>query len=331
MPRLTQDERNQAMGMLQAGMQVRHIAAALNCVPSTIRRLQQRYEETGSVQDRPRDGRPHATTVAQDRQLVRRHLQNRFTPATQTATQLRVSSRTVRRRLATAGLVARRPFIGPILTPRHCLQRLTWAQEHVRWTAAKWRSVLFTDESRFCLHQADGRLRVWRRQGERMAPDCVLQADSWCARSIMVWGGISRDHRTPLHVFESRITAAVYQEDVLQNIVVPFLRNHRHLAVLQQDNATPHSARRTQDYLRQEHVTTLPCPSLSPDLSPIEHLWDQLGRRVTGHNPRTCDQLQAAILQEWDNIPQTRITRLVGSMRSRCNAIIAARGGHTRY
>lgn len=330
MPRLTHDERNRAIGMLQAGMGVRHIADALNCVPSTIRRLQQRFQETGSVQDRPRGGRPRVTTVVQDRQLVRRHLQDRFMPAAQTATELRVSSRTLRRRLATAGLAARRPFVGPILTPQHRLRRLTWAQEHVGWTTARWRTVLFTDESRFCLHQADGRLRVWRRQGERMAANCVLQADSWGARSIMVWGGISRDYRTRLHVFQGRITAAVYQ-DVLQTIAVPFLRNHRRLAVLQQDNATPHTAWTTQDYLRQQHVTTLPWPSLSPDLSPIEHLWDELGRRVNRHNPRTLDQLQATLFQEWDNIPQTRVTRLVGSMRSRCNAIIAARGGHTRY
>ena len=225
------------------GLRVRQIATALNCVPLTIRRLQHRYQETGSVEDRPRKGRPKVTTAAQDHQLVRRHLRDRFMAAERTAAEQRVSARTVRRRLATAGLAARRPFIGPILTPRHRLQRLTWAQEHVGWTATRWRTVLFTDESRFCLDRADGRLRVWCRQGERMAANCVLQADSWGARSVMVWGRISRDHRTPLHVFEGRITAAVYQEDVLQTIAVPFLRNHRHLAVLQQDNATPHCSK----------------------------------------------------------------------------------------
>ncbi|GFX43573.1 uncharacterized protein TNCV_510221 [Trichonephila clavipes] len=48
----------------------------------------------------------------------------------------------------------------------------------------------------------------------------------------------------------------------------------------QQDNARPHTARVSQDCLRT--VITLPLPARSPDLSPIEHTWDHLGRRV-GH------------------------------------------------
>ncbi|GFW03562.1 transposable element Tcb2 transposase [Trichonephila clavipes] len=51
-------------------------------------------------------------------------------------------------------------------------------------------------------------------------------------------------------------------------------------AIFQQDNARPHTARVSQDCLRT--VTTLPWPARSPDLSPIEHIWDYLGWRV-GH------------------------------------------------
>ncbi|GFV30954.1 HTH_Tnp_Tc3_2 domain-containing protein [Trichonephila clavipes] len=45
-------------------------------------------------------------------------------------------------------------------------------------------------------------------------------------------------------------------------------------AVFQQDNASPHSARVAQDFLR--HFQTLPMPGRSPDLSPVEHLWNEL-------------------------------------------------------
>ena len=79
-----------------------------------------------------------------------------------------------------------------------------------------------------------------------------------------------------------------------------------------------------------------PCsswPALSPDLSPIEHLWDELGRRVRHRQnpPETLQELGDALVHEWNNIPQAFIQRLIGSMRRRCEAVVAARGGHTGY
>ncbi|GFU00327.1 transposable element Tcb2 transposase [Trichonephila clavipes] len=50
-------------------------------------------------------------------------------------------------------------------------------------------------------------------------------------------------------------------------------------AILQQDNARPHTARVAQDFLR--HFQTLPWPARSPDLSPVEHVWDQLKRQMS--------------------------------------------------
>ena len=87
------------------------------------------------------------------------------------------------------------------------------------------------------------------------------------------------------------------------------------------------------DYLNQNHIRVLPWPPLSPDLSPIEHLWDQLGRKVRErHNPpETLLDLGNALVDEWNNMPQHRINTLIGSMRRRCEAVVDARGGHTRF
>ena len=62
-------------------------------------------------------------------------------------------------------------------------------------------------------------------------------------------------------------------------------------------------------------------------LSPIEHLWDELGRRVY-HRQNPPETLQK---HEENNIPEAFIQRLIGSMRRRFEAVAAARGGHTRY
>ena len=71
----------------------------------------------------------------------------------------------------------------------------------------------------------------------------------------------------------------------------------------------------------------------SLDMNPIEHLWDELGRRVrNGPNPpANLVQLEQMPIQEWANIPQQTISNYVMSMRQRCAHLLRARGGHTKY
>ena len=92
-------------------------------------------------------------------------------------------------------------------------------------------------------------------------------------------------------------------------------------------------ARACQDFLNQNHIRVLPWPALSPDLSPIEYLWDELGRRVRHcpNQPETLRELRDSLVHEGNNIPEAFIQRLIGYMRQRCEAVVAARGGHTRY
>ncbi|GFS16091.1 transposable element Tc1 transposase [Elysia marginata] len=108
----------------------------MNVNRTTIFRLRQRLHETNTVSDRPRSGRPRCTTQGQDRNLVRNHMNNRFLSASASSRQTRgrnnqlISANTIRRRLSTSGIRARRAYIGPILTQRHRHQRTLWAQEH---------------------------------------------------------------------------------------------------------------------------------------------------------------------------------------------------------
>jgi transposase len=112
-----------------------------------------------------------------------------------------------------------------------------------------------------------------------------------------------------------------------------FLQQRNFDHVFHHDNARYHLARVCQDFLNQNHIRVLPWPALSPDLSPIELLLDELGRRVRHRQnpPETLQWLRDALVHEWNNIPSAFIQRLIGSMRRRCEAVVAARDGHTRY
>ncbi|GFU95700.1 l-Fucosyltransferase [Trichonephila clavipes] len=71
------------------------------------------------------------------------------------------------------------------------------------------------------------------------------------------------------------MTAQWYVHDILQPHVLPLMQRFPG-AIIQQDNAWPHTARVSQDCLCT--VTTLPWSARSPDLSPIEYIWNHLGR-----------------------------------------------------
>lgn len=336
MSQLNASVRENALGRLQAGQSQSQVARALRVSQSTISRLWHRFQQTGSSAPAPRSGRPRVTTQAQDRYIRLTHLRHRFQAASETSRAMpggrRISGQTVRNRLHAAGLHAYRPLRGNVLTRRHCQARLQWANQHLQWNLANnWRHVVFSDESHFLLQHHDARRRVYRRQGERYHQQCVDEAPPHGGGGVMVWGAITSTGRSQLVEVPGRLNAQHYVQNILQPHALPLLAAPR--ALFQQDNARPHTARLTTNFLAANNVNTLPWPSLSPDLNPIEHVWDELGRRLRArvNAPTNRRELFQALQQEWTNIPQQTLTRLVASMPRRCQAVIDSRGGHTRY
>ena len=69
-------------------------------------------------------------------------------------------------------------------------------------------------------------------------------------------------------------------------------------------------------FLEAENVPVLPLPAYSPDMSPVEHVWDALDPRVRQSVPvpANIQQLHISIEEEWNNIPQATIDSLINSM-----------------
>ncbi|UYV67512.1 hypothetical protein LAZ67_5001026 [Cordylochernes scorpioides] len=192
---------------------------------------------------------------------------------------------TISRRLVANGLHSCRPLRRLPLTPPNRRQRLEWCRARSTWMT-EWHRVVFSDESRFCLSSDSRRVRVWRRRGERSNP---AERPTVRQRGIMVWGAIAYDSRSPLLRIQGTMTAQRYVDDVLRPVTLPYLQGVPN-ALYQQDNARPHTARISQQALQD--VQMLPWPPYSPDLSPIEHVWDIIGRRLHAlPQPRSEDEL----------------------------------------
>lgn len=338
MARLSLLDRARAIGHIQAGTPKTHVAEMFGVNLSTIKRLCRRFQETAQVKDRQRSGRPKKTTENDDRRIRLTALRQRTVTARKLQANLRrqniiVSDQTIRRRLHARGLKARTPAKKPFLRDNHRHQRLAWCRQHRHWNVQQWRNVLFTDESRFCLRKGDGREKVWRRQGERYTDSCIARKTAFNGGGVMVWGGICSQGKTQLVVVNGNMNAVQYQQQILDPVAIPYLRTMGNNAIFQDDNARPHRARLITDHLAAENIERMDWPACSPDLNPIEMLWDQLGRAVRQRITRnsTIADLRHMLIEEWNAIPQDRIQRLVRSMRRRCVAVIQAAGGSTRY
>ena len=154
-----------------------------------------------------------------------------------------------------------------------------------------------------------------------------------CAR---VAGGISAlpnpsVQLIPHVLYWGQIKSVRYRDEILRPVAVPFVQQRN--LILQQDNGRPHVARVCQDFLANNNIASLAWPPCSPDLTPIEHMWDELDGRVRKRRnpPATLAQLRNALIDEWNNIPMRIVNALVNSIQRRIRAATAARGWHTQY
>ncbi|KAI4893558.1 hypothetical protein NFI96_021359, partial [Prochilodus magdalenae] len=169
--------------------------------------------------------------------------------------------------------------MGPVLTGQHRRARLAFATEHQNWQICHRRLVLFIDESRFYLSTCDRRDRLWRCRGECYAACNIIQHD---------WFG------------------GGYQDEILGPDVRPYAGAVGPGFLLMHNNARPHVARVCRQFLENEGTDTIDWPTGSPDLNPIEHLWDIMFRSTRRHQvaPQTVQELSDALVQIWEEIPQ---------------------------
>ncbi|GFU83796.1 transposable element Tc1 transposase [Trichonephila clavipes] len=133
---------------------------------------------------------------------------------------------------------------------------------------------------------------IWRESGTAYRPENIQEKDRYSTCSIMVWAGIMINGRTRLHVVANgTMTGQRYIDEVL----------------------LPH------DCLDSEGIQRLVWPARSPDLYPIENVWDALGRQVAGRNypPTNKNTLIRALTEEWDKLPQQLLDNVVQIMSCR--------------
>lgn len=309
--------RYKAVGTSLAGKGVSAISSNLRIPSSTVRFWLSKFRNCGDVEDRARTGRPKATSPTADRRIVRMCKANRFASSSMLHSDWgeSVSSRTLRNRLNVKGYYSRKPIRKPKLSPTHMAARLSWAMTKCHFREQQWSRIVFTDESRFLLYPMDGRLRTWRCVGERNASYCTAETVSYGGGSVHVWAAISATSKSELVILHRNVNQETYKV-VLRDHLLPWAtanlgepeRDWR----LQEDNAPAHRARSVEEEKQRLGIPrSIPWPSRSPDLNPIEHAWNSLGRRMQQRatQPTKLVQLACALKEEWLRISQDEIKK----------------------
>ncbi|GFW38723.1 transposable element Tcb2 transposase [Trichonephila clavipes] len=290
---------------LEEGRSVTSVAEKFGIAHSIVSRLWRQFQTTGTAIRGFSSGRPRGTTPANDRYIVLQARKNRrqtvgeIARHTTQATGRPISRFTVARRLHGGGLFARRPVRCVFLTPAHRRRRSLWYREHRNWRDNEWGRVLFTDESRFSLSS----IRIAYSSGES--------------------GEAAIIPRTSL-----KGTGSVNGTRYCNEILLPYVRLFRGAVGLQflfmDDNVPCHCTVAAEQLLESEDIERMNWQARSPDLNPIEHVWDFLGRHLAARTlpPVTIRELRLALQDEWAAMSQQLIDTLILSMGRRCETCL---------
>ena len=154
---------------------------------------------------------------------------------------------------------------------------------------------------------------VKRRIGERLSAKCTKKTVKFGGGSVMVLGMFSNQGTTPLVRLQTRVNAQIYK-NIVQDHVVPIIQNSGFdRATFMQDNAPCHKAKVVMSYLSEQDFEIMQ----SPDLNPIENLWNTLGVKVMERNPTNTEDLWVKLQEEWSKISIEDCQELIRSCSRR--------------
>lgn len=333
---LTDFEKGEIIGLWKGNHSNSDISRILKHPESTIAYIIKKYSVKGTTSNAPRSGRPTILNETDKRQLVRIVKKNRnnsiieLTEKFNNSLEITVSADTVRHILHEAGYYGRVAKKKPLVSESNSRKRLNWCKERKNWKE-EWEKIIFSDESRFEIFKNDSQKWVWRTKEEKYHKDC-LQPTVKHSDGVMVWGFFTKYYKGPLVVVEGSINGIKYIE-LLNQYLLPFLNEIGFDYIYQDDNAPCHTAKKVKEWKELKSINSLIWPAQSPDLNPIENLWSELDRKIRKHEPKPKNKTELIniLKEEWNNLDNNFLIKLIESMPQRIKSVIENKGNPINY
>jgi len=326
------------------------IALDFDISKSTASETYYRYKELGCGNDRPRSGRPTTVRTAQMECRVLRDIQsNNRDGWKRVADRIEgVSAASVQKIANAAGIHGCKPVAKPYISEANRTKRMTYA---INYASFDWRTAMFTDEMSQRIDKPPGNEHVSRKPGEELKKENLQSACTGSGGSVMFWGAISWYGKSKL--IQLHWEGAVldkngkpkkagfknhhYADQILRKALPEFLEEQKKISghdfCVLEDGAPPHHGPSVRKAQQEVPYNTLPHPAKSPDLNPIENLWNLVKHRTWdipgSHN--SMNNLISATIQAWESISLDEIRKVIESMPRRFEALLDNDGYATKY
>jgi hypothetical protein len=244
--------------------------------------------------------------------------------------QLPADRRIVRRRLNEIGLISCMKRDEYAYTDENIRRRIAFAEGYSRWTEDDWSHVLFSDECNFYLGH-HGREYVQRPVGASLDPKYTNKVERLEGK-VSLWGCICAQGLGHAELYVDSLDARRYQNILALNLVSSA---HQFWPKgqwwFQQDNWSVHTAATSNVWFHNHGIDLIDWPAWSPDLNPIENLWNDLKRRVYAHHAKTMEELEHWIGVEWQATDLNFISHICRCMPKRLQLLRENHGHKISY
>ena len=150
----------------------------------------------------------------------------------------------------------------------------------------------------------------------------------------MVWGCFTSEGIGYLCRIDGGLDAKLYKKILKDELMqtINYYGLDKNSILFQHDNDPKHTAKSVKKWLEYKRLAVLDWPSQSPDLNPIEHIWNEVERRLRdlrGHI-NSKEDLWEKLQDVWNGIEVDVCRKLIATMPQRIQDVLKAKGGYTR-
>ncbi|CAF1152813.1 unnamed protein product [Rotaria sordida] len=312
------EKKTEIKALVEAGFTQRDIAEKLGVSKTCVFGVAKKLKRNLPLSNLPGQGRKKASTAIDDRNLLRLCKKDRTKSSQLLSSELvlsngkRLSAQTIRRRLVDMGYKSYTAKRKPYRKPSQRKQRLSFARQHQYWMK-EWNNIIWSDEAHFEVLNRKNRTFVRRLQIESNEPFNFLP-------KVQGGGGsVSGNVNGPAYI-------KIIEEALPMFIENTFDPTNKEWAFMQ-DNAPPHKSACSMKWFKDNNINIFKWPATSPDLNPIENIWDHIDKELQKMKPTNVTQLQEMIQDIWLGVTPMYCQKLVNSMPNRIKQCIKSRGG----
>ena len=340
-PNLTEADKARVVSLKIAGWTYEQIAMGVGCSTATITRVLRRWRKHKRHFVYLKSGRPSRFTAEIKKQMAALMESNRKLTPTELIANLKLdfpgfncSTSQMRKELVKLGYHGRVCVKKPLLRPINKVRRLDWSRQHKNWRTEQWMKVLWSDEKKFELFNTKRRQYCRRKVGEDLRDDTIQGTVKHGGGSVMFWGCFGGGKVGDLKKVDGIMDKDKYHQILVHHAIPSGNRIFKGKWIFMHDNDPKHTSNKVKAYLegkasqKQSRVQLMDWPSQSPDLNPLELLWEHCDREVKKRKPTNLAALEATVREVWSSLQSGKMNQLVARMPALCAATLKANGGY---